>query len=101
MGNEELYLKAEREFDSDVIDQGLRSKSKVECEGDLDRAKYRYIQHRVEQLEREKGKERTQTVIKSMSSGSTKIFTWITKYLVFCGGMFLIFLISKELRDLF
>tara|TARA_B100001250_G_scaffold218246_1_gene187288 strand:- start:690 stop:1274 length:585 start_codon:yes stop_codon:yes gene_type:complete len=50
MGDKELYLKAEVEFSSDSRDRALWSKSLTLNSGDEEKAKYTYINLRVEEL---------------------------------------------------
>ena len=51
MSNEDFYVQAEKEFDSGSVDKSLWAKSRVQAEGDENRARYKYMEHRVKQLE--------------------------------------------------
>ena len=51
--NEELFLQVERDFEKDKIDEALWVKSLTMCDGNKDKAKFKYIRDKVSKLEQE------------------------------------------------
>ncbi|MDG2413736.1 MAG: hypothetical protein P8L99_04065 [Hyphomicrobiales bacterium] len=48
--NKKFYLRAEKEFNSDIRDEALWAKSLYINQGNEDKAKYKYIELRVQEL---------------------------------------------------
>ena len=51
--NEELFLKVTRDFENNKIDEALWIKSLTICDGDKEKAKFKYIKDKVRKLEQE------------------------------------------------
>ncbi|MGV7235769.1 MAG: hypothetical protein ACQ9ET_05855 [Nitrosomonadaceae bacterium] len=51
--NEELFLQVDRDFENNKIDEALWIKSLTICDGDKDKAKFKYIRDKVSKLEQE------------------------------------------------
>ena len=51
--NEELFLKVTRDFENNKIDEALWIKSLTICDGDNEKAKFKYIKDKVSKLEQE------------------------------------------------
>ena len=58
--DESLYLIATEEFDSDAINDALWAKSMALSKGDIEQARYKYIELRVEQLKKNGSNEADQ-----------------------------------------
>ena len=51
--NEELFLQVTRDFENNKVDEALWIKALTICDGDKDKAKFRYIRDQVSRLEQE------------------------------------------------
>ena len=88
--DESLYLIATEEFDSDAINDALWAKSMALSKGDIEQARYKYIELRVEQLKKNDSKEADQENKPSINSshwtfkgvGKAIIFTYPTMFLL-------------------
>ena len=71
--DEHLYLKAQQEYESGVIDEALWSKSMTLTGGDKEKAKYKYISLRVEKLISENNNVRNQNSFEEIKSTPKKL----------------------------
>ena len=90
--DEHYYERASLELNSDNKKEGLWTKVLVETDGDVEKAKLKYIKLRVEQLINSEKKELEETKIQSINNPETKNFKE-SKVTSFNGFIILIFLI--------